>query len=67
MVNQVCTNWNVREVIKMEFENMIKIINEIVETCRSWSFCHLCPYWDKDKGECKVQMTAKVEHTPDRW
>ena len=50
-----------------EFENVIKIINEIVETCRQWSFCDCCPYWDKDKGECKVQMTAKVENTPDMW
>ena len=50
-----------------EFENAIKIINEVVETCRSWSFCDCCPYWDKNKGECKVQMTAKVENTPDMW
>lgn len=50
-----------------EFENAIKIINEVVETCRSWSSCYGCPYWDKDKGECKVQMTANVENTPDMW
>ena len=51
----------------MDFENAIKIINEIVETCRSCSFCHSCPYWDKDKGECKVQMTANVGNTPEMW
>lgn len=51
----------------MELEKAIEVINEIVETCRSWSFCDCCPYWNKDKGECKVQMTAKVENTPDQW
>lgn len=51
----------------MEFEKAIEIINEIVETCNSCSCCHNCPYWDKSQGECKVQMTAKVEYTPDRW
>ena len=51
----------------MELENAVKVINESVETCRSWSFCHGCPYWNKDKGECKVQMTANVGNTPDQW
>jgi hypothetical protein len=63
MVNQVCGGVDVMT----EFENAIKIINEVVETCRSWSQCYACPYWDKDKGECKVHMTANVENTPDMW
>jgi hypothetical protein len=51
----------------MKFENIIRIINDVVETCRSNQFCDICPYWDKEKGECKIQMSAKVENTPDKW
>ena len=50
-----------------EIKDIINVINEVVETCRSNSFCDICPYWNKKKGECQIQMKAKVENTPDMW
>lgn len=51
----------------MELKEIIKAINTTVETCRSCSSCRACEYWDKKKCECKIQMGAKVENTPDKW
>lgn len=51
----------------MEFQDMITTINEVVATCRSHSFCRSCPYWEKEKDECLIQMTANVGNTPEMW
>ena len=51
----------------MELEEIVKVINELMETCRGNSFCDTCPYWDKEKGECRVQMQTKVENPPEMW
>ena len=51
----------------MEFDKIIEIINNVVATCRDCRICDLCPYWDENNKECKVQITANVENTPDMW
>ena len=50
-----------------ELENLIKAVNEIIETCRNCGFCVLCPYWNRDTGECRVQMESKSENPPYKW
>ena len=51
----------------LELNEIIKVINELIETCRSNNFCHTCPYWNKEKGECRIHMEANVESPPEMW
>ena len=54
--------------MKIEFKDIaIAFINEIIDTCRQNSYCQTCPYYNVEKGECKIQMESKAEHPPDNW
>ena len=50
----------------MEFEEMIETINKIVAVCEEHP-CRTCPYWNKEKCECKIQMSANVIRAPYEW
>ena len=52
----------------LELKEIVKVVNEVIETCRGNSRCNLCcPYWDEEKKECKIQMQTNVGYTPDMW
>ena len=50
-----------------KFEEIVEVINEVVTTCRENSYCHSCPYWNVEKGECRIQMETKADDTPYVW
>ena len=51
----------------MKIDEKLAIINELIENCRNNSYCQSCQFWDKEKGECYIQMHSNVGHTPDQW
>ena len=50
-----------------EIIELVKAVNEIIETCRSYSFCDCCPYQDKTDGSCIIHRETKVENVPEMW
>ena len=47
--------------------DLVKAVNEIIETCRSCGFCDCCPYQDKENGSCIIQRETKAENVPEMW
>ena len=50
-----------------EIVDLIKAVNEIIETCRSHPFCDCCPYQDKFDGSCIIYRETKTENVPEMW
>lgn len=50
-----------------EIKDLIKAINEVIETCRSYGFCNCCPYYNKEEHCCIMQMETKAENVPEMW
>lgn len=51
-----------------EIKELIKAVNEIIKTCRSYGgTCHGCPYYDKEKRHCIIQMETEAENVPEMW
>lgn len=54
--------------MNIEFKDIaIAFLNELIDTCRQNSYCQGCPYYNVEKGDCKIQMESKAENTPDKW
>ena len=51
----------------LELKEIVKVVNELMEICVDNPYCDTCPFWDKEKGECQVQMQANVENPPEMW
>lgn len=50
-----------------EIKDLVKAVNEVIETCRSHSFCDCCPYQDKSDGSCIIHRETKAENVPEMW
>ena len=51
----------------IELQEAIKVVNEIIETCRMTNYCDMCPYWNDEKGECSMQMESLANCSPYEW
>ena len=50
-----------------EIADLIKAVNEIIETCRNYGICDYCPYYNKERRYCIIWMETKAENVPDMW
>lgn len=51
----------------MEKEMILQAINEIIEICRSYDDCCICPFYNKEKGFCGVPFNTKAENPVEFW
>ena len=51
----------------IELKEAIKVINEVIETCRMTNYCTACPYWNDEKSECSMQMESMANNPPYEW
>ena len=50
-----------------EIIDLVKAVNEIIETCRDSGFCDCCPFQDKADGDCIIQRETRTECIPEMW
>ena len=50
-----------------DIKDLVKAVNEILETCRNYGICDYCPYWDKENSSCIIQRETKAVTIPIMW